>query len=194
MAILLHYYSAPYLTSPIKVSFICAGPGLRTLTFNWNQAAISSGCSAIHYNINASNCGSCPTTTSHISVTCTDVPTDDGVCIFAVQVVVCGNILVNTSDTITIDLVENSGTVNPTLISTIVFATALVACVIIFMAVIIKLIRVKTRVQTKLEVANGALASKSVSSQTVKLSSVIDTNENVAYGVPRSVSSRVTQQ
>ena len=58
--------------------------------FIWN--AHSPGCSAIHYNILASNCGSCPTTTNHTNVTCTDVPTDGSTCTFAVQTILSGNI------------------------------------------------------------------------------------------------------
>ena len=58
--------------------------------FNWN--AHSSNCSAVHYNILSSNCGSCPTTTNHTSVTCTGVPTGGNMCTFSVQTVVCGNL------------------------------------------------------------------------------------------------------
>ena len=60
--------------------------------FNWNTCTSSPVCSATHYNIVASNCGSCPTTTNHTIVTCTDTPTDGNMCTFAVQTVVCGNI------------------------------------------------------------------------------------------------------
>ena len=69
---------------------------LLTLTFTWRLLA--PGCPAINYNILASNCGSCPTTTNHtVTVTCADVPTDGSVCAFTVQIVVCGNIAGNTS-------------------------------------------------------------------------------------------------
>ena len=67
----------------------------RELTFSWNPVA--SDCLATHYNILASNCGSCPTTTNHTTVTCTDIPTCDNVCSFAVQTVVCENITGNFS-------------------------------------------------------------------------------------------------
>ena len=66
-----------------NADFVC-----RKLTFSW-----STGCGAkLHYNILASNCGSCPTTTNHTNVTCTNVPTNNSVCIFSIQTVVCGNI------------------------------------------------------------------------------------------------------
>ena len=57
------------------------------LTFSWSTV-----CPAIRYNILASNCGSCPTTTNYTNVTCTDIPTNNSVCIFTIQTVVCGNI------------------------------------------------------------------------------------------------------
>ena len=65
--------------------------GARQLIFNWSPAA-TLDCPDVHYNILSSNCGSCPTTTTHTTVTCTDVPTDSGMCMIAVQTVVCGNI------------------------------------------------------------------------------------------------------
>ena len=60
-----------------------------SLVFSWNSSF--SNCSAIHYNILASNCGSCPTTTNHTTATCTDVSTDGSVCNFTVQTIVCEN-------------------------------------------------------------------------------------------------------
>jgi hypothetical protein len=75
---------------------------LRELTFSWSPVAPD--CPAIHYNILASNCGSCPTTTNHTNATCTNlnVSLNDTVCTFAVQTVVCGNITGNVSDPISI--------------------------------------------------------------------------------------------
>ena len=79
---------------------------LRVFTFTWNVASFWD-CPAIHYNILASNCGSCPTTTNHTNAICTDVPVND-VCTFAVQIVVCGNTQIGyLSDTIHIALVES---------------------------------------------------------------------------------------
>jgi hypothetical protein len=75
---------------------------LREFTFSWSPVVPDSP--AIHYNILASNCGSCPTTTNHTSITCTDIPTNDSICTFAVQTVVCGNITGNTSDPVSITL------------------------------------------------------------------------------------------
>ena len=81
----------------------------RKLTFSWSPVAPA--CHAIHYNILASNCGSCPTTTNHTNVTCTEVPTNDSTCTFAVQTVICGNIAGNVSDSINITLYTIESTV-----------------------------------------------------------------------------------
>ena len=92
-------------TNKLEISDINFSP--RQLTFSWSPVAPD--CPAIHYNILASNCGSCPTTTNHTNVTCTDVPTN-GTCIFAAQTVVCGNIAGDTSYPIRI----NTGLLPPT--------------------------------------------------------------------------------
>ena len=70
----------------------------KEFTFNWSSP-VAAVC-PLHYNILSSNCGSCPTTTTNTTVTCTDVPTDSRVCTFAVETVVCGNITGNSSDPI----------------------------------------------------------------------------------------------
>ena len=73
------------------------------LTFSWSRNTISIDCAAmIHYNILASNCGNCPTTTNHTNVTCTGVPTSGNLCMFALETVVCGHIIRHRSETLTI--------------------------------------------------------------------------------------------
>ena len=63
----------------------------KNVTFNWNSLRIDFNCTDVHpqYTILSSNCGSCPTTTTNTTVTCTDVPTDGGVCAFAVETKIC---------------------------------------------------------------------------------------------------------
>ena len=62
------------------------------LHFSWNP--VTPMCSAIHYNINASNCGRCPIATNSTSVTCTDVEVDDEeLCNFGVSTVVCSDVI-----------------------------------------------------------------------------------------------------
>ena len=70
--------------------------------FAWSPVA--SDCPAVQYNILASNCGSCPTTTSHTTVTCTNVPTYGSACLLSLATVVCGNITGNQSDIIKVIL------------------------------------------------------------------------------------------
>ena len=83
----------------------------RTLTFSWS--AVSTDCAAmIHYNIPASNCGSCPTTTNHTNVTCTNVPSNGSVCMFAVRTVACGNITGQISDLIRVNVSITKPTIN----------------------------------------------------------------------------------
>ena len=90
-------HAAPF-PSPDRMSISRADVSSKQLIFNWSPVAPD--CLAIHYNILASNCGSCPSTTTHTIVTCTDVPTDGSMCTFALQTVVCRNIVGNSSDTI----------------------------------------------------------------------------------------------
>jgi hypothetical protein len=80
----------------------------KELTFSWSPVAPD--CPAIHYNILASNCGSCPTTTNHTNATCTDVHTNNSICTIAVQTVVCGNITGNISDPVSITLYTTEST------------------------------------------------------------------------------------
>ena len=104
------------LPPPNKLYVSTANFISRHLTFSWSPVAPD--CSAIHYNILASNCGSCPTTTNHTEITCTNVPTDGSECTFAVQTVACGNITGNTSDPISITFYTTqstqTGTLHPT--------------------------------------------------------------------------------
>ena len=78
----------------------------RQLTFNWSRSSVSPDCpgNSIHYNILASNCGSCPTTTNHTTITCTDVPINGTTCSFAVQTVVCGNVTGNSTNPISVSV------------------------------------------------------------------------------------------
>ena len=69
------------------------------LVFDWSDP-VAPDCSAIHYNVLSSDCGSCPTTTNHTTVTCTDVPTKDSTCTFAVWRVICGNNTEKTNNTV----------------------------------------------------------------------------------------------
>ena len=89
---------------PNEVSINLSNLGLGQLQFSWDPVA--SDCPNIHYNILASNCGSCSTTTN---VTCTDIPTQkNSFCVFALQTVVCGDITGISSNPISVSLSDNN--------------------------------------------------------------------------------------
>ena len=91
---------AGQLPPPNKLYITTANFVSRHLTFSWSPVAPD--CPAIHYNILASNCGSCPTTTNHTTATCTDVPPENIVCTFAIQPVMCGSLVGNKSDPVSV--------------------------------------------------------------------------------------------
>ena len=72
----------------IKISNI----GRTHLTFNWSCVATSESCNVIIYNINASNCGICPNSTTSNAVTCSSIPVDGSTCTFSIDTEVCNNI------------------------------------------------------------------------------------------------------
>ena len=78
----------------------------KQITFTWSP--VYPECPAIHYNILASNCGHCPTTTNHTNVTCSDALTR-AMCTFAVQALNCG--FGNLSKPITVLLKETSSVI-----------------------------------------------------------------------------------
>ena len=66
------------------------------LIFKWGSVATS--CEAIHYHINASNCGHCPlSVTNDTTITCFGFSLDNQVCQLAIQTDVCDNITGNES-------------------------------------------------------------------------------------------------
>lgn len=78
-----------------------------SLTFNWsrvqrNRSPQDNCCSETVYNIIASNCGSCPNSTTSTTATCRNVTTDGSVCSFAVQTTLCGNIFGQRSNEVTV--------------------------------------------------------------------------------------------
>ena len=68
------------------------------LTFHWSP--VSSNCNAVHYCITSSNCGHCPNRVNSTSVTCSGPFINDQLCTFAVQTVVCDNVVGNESNRI----------------------------------------------------------------------------------------------
>ena len=73
------------------------------LIFQWSS--VSPSFEAIHYLINASdNCGHCPNITNTTTVTCHGVSLDGELCIFALQTVVCDDIIGNESRKVIVTL------------------------------------------------------------------------------------------
>ena len=129
----------------------------RQLTFVWSP--VVSDCPATHYNILASNCGSCPTTTNHTNVTCTDVLNDGIVCTFTIQTVVCENITGNISYQIRVNIsiplntlgILNSSTSRAYIISISSLATALIISVMVSITMTI-IITTVTRRKVKIKI------------------------------------------
>ena len=89
--------------------------GSSAVLFCWSS--VNTNCPAVHYNILSSNCGSCPMNTTNATVTCNDVLNEAdnsqvGMCSFAVQTVMCGNITGTISDIVTVPLSIIQGTSN----------------------------------------------------------------------------------
>ena len=182
---------------------------LKELTFSWSP--IAPDCPAIHYNILASNCGSCPTTTNHTNVTCTDVPTNGSNCTFVVQTVSCGNVAGNASKPISITFypqrvptdhlypTENLSTHNlehsldtniaPYTISIGFLATALVICAVVSVIVIV-IILTKSKITAAFAHSNREEGNINVHAEPtyeevtgcLSSASVINTQDNIAYG------------
>ena len=96
-----------FFQPPDEVSINLSELGPRRLTFSWSPVAPD--CPAIHYNILASNCGSCPTTTNHTNVTCTDIPIEhNAFCVFGIETVVCGDIAGILNNPISVSLSDSN--------------------------------------------------------------------------------------
>ena len=164
----------------------------RKLLFNWSPAAPD--CPTIYYNILASNCGSCPTTTNYTNVTCTDAPISSNACEFVVHTVVCGNI---TGYTVSIGANilyprEDSGdsvTVTAYIKTAGSFVTALiVGAVVSITVVVIILKRSKAKIKAALELSNvaeGTIRNDPMYEDvtgSLPPDNVINTQDNVAYG------------
>ena len=174
----------------------------RKLTFSW-----STDCGAmVRYNILASNCGSCPTTTNHTNVTCTNVQTNGSLCMFAVQTVACGNITGQLSNMIEVSILNptvtdnndnvivllgmnNPDTSKVYIISISVLAAALIVSVVVSITVIIIIAGKKAEINASLDLqlANQAEKDRDTDSMyedvtgALSSASAISTQDNIAY-------------
>ena len=196
--------NAAPLPPPDEISLALVNFGPKETTFSWSPVAPD--CPFIHYNILASNCGSCPTITSHTNVTCTYLPSDDSMCSFAIQTVVCGNITGNWSKSLKFKTAStftefNSGCTctGATAIAS-VFAIGLTLSVIVFTSIIIVLVKTnkkacrsdlasRRREQARLsshEEPRRTTGPESTTSTTMldherAKEAIIATNKNIAY-------------
>ena len=158
------------------------------ITFSWSQIPFE--CQSLCYNILASNCGTCPATTTLTSVTCTDTPTDDGVCMFAVQVVVCNvSVYMSKYDIVSVNL-SYHGTLGSTAISAFetcndfevrFYAALTSACffaTLFFISICFTLLclKRKTKVESALELPTAASTQG-----TLTCAEDINATENIAY-------------
>ena len=179
------------LPPPNKVQVSVINFSLQEQTFSWSPVAPD--CPAIHYNILASNCGSCPTTTNHINVTCTGIPPKGSMCIFAIQTVVCGNITGNTGDPIVVSI-SSAKTVESraecTMITSLLAAALTAIVVISTIAIVIISMRSKAKIRAALEQSNRAERTSTIHMDSMyedvtgpsPSASAINTQVNVAYG------------
>ena len=82
----------------IDPSAVVDSPGHNiTVTFSWTL--VQENCPAIHYDITAINCGTCPDTVINSQATCNNVVAGpEIVCSFAVNTVACSNIVASPSN------------------------------------------------------------------------------------------------
>ena len=214
--------SLTFIDIPLNVSYEVDSSEM-SISFDWSHSCAATN--SDNYNILASNCGSCPTTTNHTNVTCTDVvPISGRQCTFAVQTVVCGNVTGNASDPISIlfyeltvtsverqQPTEIQGTYNSDFTATVgvdnletntaapyiitigfLIATLLV-CVVVSITAIAIILRSKAKINAALE-SHRAEGTAGVRDEPMyedvtgplPLVSVINTQDNVAYGHTRT--------
>ena len=187
-----------YFPSP-NISVAATDFESKSITFNWNQIAPT--CQAVQYNILSSNCGICPTKTTHTTVTCTHIPTttfgdnNEALCIFALLTTYCGIISGDISDPVYVPLITDSSVINTSLgervnekvndggyVTAVIFSCLLAILVVISFAISIIcgifLYGSRTRSLT------GAATEMNKNSEVLDAggpSEDINTDENIAY-------------
>ena len=157
------------------------------INFTWSSVTAATHCPAVNYNILASNCGSCPTTTNYTNAICTDVLNDrlSVVCKFAVQPIVCNNTVINNlSEVIQLQVVLRNSFRNSTSLGAIITTFILIALVLTVltaasMTAAIYCARERKKIQRELEQHDGDY--ECVRNQQQKTTNTIDTTTNVAY-------------
>ena len=148
-------------------------------------------CPVLHYDILASNCGSCPTTTTNTTVTCTDVPTDGSVCTFAVQTVVCGNIYGTMNNTVQVHLKDDAiksdlGAIVSACLFAGLFVVSTTILVIIVIVILVKRCQKHNQIEADQNLFTRQYEIVQVRSQP-NSSAVVDTEANIAYGLASTI-------
>ena len=162
---------------------------LREITFKWSKSPAAPDCPSLHYNILASNCGSCPTTTTNTTVTCTDVPTNGSMCTFSIESVVCGKVVnlfndtihipMNMTDTCSCDCGANIAIASTSLLAGISFVYATVVTVLM---IVNKRKKQATRKTTTEQETPDVLYEDVELQGSASAESVMNTRVNIAYG------------
>ena len=208
----LKYTTIPYYTFYVDLHTSPSNLHIRTidfisrrLTFVWSP--VTPDCPGIHYNILASNCGSCPTTTNHTTVTCTDIPTSHSMCIFAIQPVLCGNLIGNSSVPIRVNITtsldrNNADTCTNTayIIATSSLAVGLITSVVVFITTIVIILRKRKAKIKELQLLIGGGRSihmepmyEDVTGPSPSVSA-INIQDNVAYGHTKTPALKESRQ
>ena len=109
----------------------------NSVSFNWSSP-FSLFCPALHYHINASNCGNCSTITNHStesdSILCTNVQTKASICNFSIWFKFC-EVMVGTATSIPLgQRLESSSVLLPALLGmTVVLIIIPIIGVVLFM-------------------------------------------------------------
>ena len=182
----IQFSHAGYLsTSPDKIYISKVGFHPNQLIFQWNSVATD--CAAVHYNILASNCGSCPTTTNHTNVTCTDVPADNNECNFIIQSVICRKVIGKYSNPISINthiFYPNTAYI-ASISSLATFSVVSISALLIVMVIILMRSRLNIKAALDSQATTRAESSTQMESmyeEPTPSVSAINTRDNIAYG------------
>ena len=156
----------------------------KQIKFRWTP--IATECPDIHYVINASNCGNCPTTTNHTTVTCTDVPSDGNICTFALKTQVCSDVFGKMSEPVFVVLGDNTAAKSSQADCTIAIVSAgllagILAVSTVTFSIALALVRFVRGRRPKNEPDNQLANYEDISNQ-VPSTVAINTRKNVAYG------------
>ena len=195
MSMILCYFIANLDDFPPPNDFITTTDlSLREVTFKWSKSPVQLvlDCPSLHYNITSSNCGSCPTTTTNTTVTCTDIPTetDASMCTFSIESIVCGKVVNLFNDTIHIpmNMTDTSSCDYGFYIAIASTSSVLAGMSFVYATVVTVLMIVNkrkkkaTRKTTEQESPDVLYEDVELPEASASTETVVDTRVNIAYG------------